>query len=116
MASGRYAVLNTKTIAEIVRLRLTGMAYKRIALKLGCTPDQAIHYWRTSTAYKPRRKHAATATQRAQNNLQHWQEERRAAIARRQTAMVAEELKREIANAVDEAATAPLFKTGDLVW
>lgn len=101
---------------EIDRLRLANTSYKEIARILKCTPKQVMHCWADSTAYKPHPTFSIGAQKRQKGNLATWQTKRHAAVAQQQLAKATEALKREIAQAVAEAAHAPRLKTGNLVW
>lgn len=125
MPSGMPPSLKPHQIEQIVRYRLAGQQYKTIARRVGCTRDQAIHYWRISTAYRPQPKRAASAKQREARKaapLIAKQREARKAIARQESehsgiayaASVA--LRQEITLAVLEATHAPPFKPGRLEW
>jgi hypothetical protein len=116
MASGRRPALSDQQIVEIIRRRLNGQDYKTIAQRVGCTPDQAIHYWRTSTAYQPQPERSKAAKQRQAKSAAHARAALVAKAAEAERAAALATLRQEIALAVIEAPTAPLYKSGDLVW
>lgn len=125
MTSGMPPSLQPHQIEQIVRDRLAGLQYKTIARRVGCTRDQAIHYWRISTAYRPQAKRAASAKRREARkaaSLLAVQREARKAIARQESERsgiayrASVVLRQEISLAVLEATHARPFKPGPLEW
>jgi hypothetical protein len=116
MTSGLPPSLKSWQITQILRDRLAGKEYKQIALRVGCTPDQARHYWRSSSMYKPEGNRAAAAKRREAAKAPLLQERRRRAIAQREQALARATLQAEIAKAVREQPTATRYKPGPLEW
>lgn len=127
MTSGQPPSLSGRQIEQIIRYKAGGMPYKEVARLVGCTPDQAIHYWRTSTRYKAKvmtKPASVSATRReARKAREKAQAARDAARAAREQerrqqslAAAAEALRAEVALAVREAPTAPAYKLFDLEW
>jgi len=114
--SGAPASLKSWQITQILRERLAGREYKQIALRVGCTPDQAIHYWRSSSMYQPEVNRSAAAKRRETAKAPAVQERRRHTIAQREQALARATLQAEIAQAVREQPTARRYKPGPLEW
>src|SRR5258708_3799418 len=116
MTSGAPPSLKHWQIVQIIRDRLAGREYKQIAIQVGCTPGQAIHHRRSSTASKPEPNRAESAKRREAAKRPTRQEQRRRAIAQREQALARASLQAEIARAVAEQPTAPRYKPGPLEW
>ncbi len=114
---GAPKTLTDAQIQQIIRLKQAKKTAKQIAKAVGCTPDQATHYWRSSPFAKSAGKREARR-QLAQ---------RRAALAKAAAAALAKRHAQEMADARAELATqlrlareeAPHtepFKRGAIEW
>jgi DNA-binding CsgD family transcriptional regulator len=125
---GMPSSLTDRQIEQIIRYRAGGKPYKEVARLVGCSPDQAIHYWRTSSRYRPQARRAASAKAREARKPPTPMQITRSQAAERKKLAAAQEvirlrmvaaamaLRAEIAKAVAESRTAPRYKPGDLSW
>jgi hypothetical protein len=110
----RNRSLSDNQIREIVRLRQAGREHKQIALMLGCTVEQVVHYWRTSPFYRGSKNRETLAMKRRVAGMSAANLKR---IRDAEMAASVAWLANEIALAKAERAISPPFKgDGRLTW
>lgn len=119
LGSKEAAPLTALQRREIVRLRTGGMELKEIARVLRCSYDQTQRCWLNSAIWKKKRDAAAGPEKRRKTAIEREAEKNRLKTEKELKGIAqraADELKAEIAQAVREAASAPIYKSGILQW